>query len=233
MVFALLALIAGSKGISPAHAAHVEGLPVEVPVDCTLTGGPIYGSTHTLNEFKQQWWHSGTVPNLPRVDCAQDPMEIISTKVVRENIGVGNVYHILLRLAVNASATIGRYDVGGLTVPCYGAFKGLLNHRRQLYKGDIDVQQCFHLGDKYFDANTILNSVQDDAVICRVVFLDERGAGGEYSHTWFNDIPICNEQFEIISHVFCRDKWQHPNHVELEVCKSCTMSGGYWDCPQK
>ena len=215
MGFALLVLLAGCKGISPAHAGHKQ-IQADVPVDCTLTGGPIYGSTRTLNEFRNEWWHTGTVPNLPHVKCPP-PIEIIGTSVLKENIGVGNAYSIRLELLVNTDAPIGRYDIGGLTVPCYSGMKGLGNYKHQIHKGDVSIQLCFSLGDKYFDAYEILNEVQSEAVLCRVVFLDEFGAGGEYSHTWFNNIPQC-DVYQIFPDEFCRDKYHHPNHVDMGVC---------------
>ena len=215
MGFALLALIAGSKGISPAHAGHIP-IQIDVPAGCTLTGGPIYGSNLTLNEFRNEWWPSGTVPNLPHVKCPP-PMQIVGTSIVKENIGAGNVYSIRLELLVNTEAPIGRYDIGGLTVPCFHSMKGLGNHRNQLYKGDTEVQLCFSLGDKYFDAYQIMEDLLGEAVLCRVVFLHEFGAGGEYSHTWFNNIKTC-DVFQISPDRFCFDKYQHPNHVDMGVC---------------
>ena len=191
-----------------------ERKTIEENIQCTYTGKAVWGSTLSRDSFLGTWQYTGLIPHLPEVSCQSQPLVIEDRAIHYDDIGGGKIYHIRLHLRINAGRVIGRYDIGGLTVPCYAGFRGGM-HRAQMLYGDVDVHRCFILGNQFYDAEAELEKVIDDAVVCRVVFLDEPGLKGEYRSTWFNyESDHCNDIFRVGSkRQYCGDMYWHPHNV--------------------
>ena len=247
-LFLSLCVLLTANGWADHKDRHVPLIGIQeesttaVDHSCSYTGTTLTGSTHSINEFHLinenlgMWRETGTVPDLAEVDCPQQPVQIVERSIGYEPVGRNRAYHIRLSIKSNSNKIIGRWDVGGMHSPCYTIYRGLGSHRRQIASGEVDVIQCSILGDKYYDARSILEKDIDDAVVCRVVFLDIGGYKGRYESAWFNyDAPACEGLFAIDPSRFCKTATyqNNPYRRESDLCKSCTVRGGYWDCPQK
>ena len=168
----------------------IDASPIEH--GCEPTGDTLRGSTHAFEHFRDQYEFAGTVPDLPEVRCARAPTQIVGRSIEWEAVGAGRAYYIQFWVEANAEG-IGRYDIGGTGAACYRTFRGLAWYRTQVEPGEVVGSQCFSLGDKYYDARAELEKVIDNAVVCRVVFLDTRGMKGEYATAWYNRTePVCD-----------------------------------------
>ena len=195
------------------------------PVDhgCSLIGRTLRGSTHWFDHWNQTYTFNGTVPDLPEVSCSQQPVEIVSRSIEWEPIGQYRAYYIQFWLKVNTEG-VGRLIVGGSggVAACGRQFRGLSGYRDQKQPGELVGVQCFQLGNKYYDAEAELKKTIDQAKVCHVVFLDNKGFDGEYHQAWFNhDEQICQNMRAIDLDVFCEDNnwWVHPHAVPAnDIC---------------
>lgn len=159
---------------------------------CLPTGYTLRGSTHWADPFPPPLHFStaGLVPDLPEVECTENPARIVERSIEWEPVGAYRSYFIRFLVAIDLDG-VGRYDIGGVG-PCWKTYRGLAHYRKQRYPGDISEVFCFALGNKHYDAEAELSKVIDDASVCRTVFLDKYGIEGEYREAWYNyDDPIC------------------------------------------
>ena len=205
---------------------------------CEYTETILGGSTHSLvgvdvsklntrypsNRLDGYYSYSGIVPPLDEVNCPRAPLEITSRALSRSRTDSnGNrLWWIELEVAVHSDLTA-RVDIGGLGFDCHDSWHGLyIFTDRYLRKGDTKHFKCAHLADVTYDAPTILEAIIDDAVVCRVVFLDKATDRGRYRSAWYNHSePTCDNLLAIDTTIMCSsiDGLYHPFYREDGTCK--------------
>lgn len=225
--FALFLFVAGS--LSAQQPVPLIGIAEAdqslVNHGCTPTERTLRGSTHSFSALRQDYWFTATIPDLPEVQCVNKPVTITDRAVRWEAVADGRVYYIVMQLKANTEG-VGRVDVGGqLTNPCTLSFGGVGASpawRANKYPGDTFSMRCSELGDRHYDAETLLKDVINQMEVCRVVFFDKYGMHGRYNEAWYNyDAPICENMRAIDRTTFCKENhwWAHPNAVPAnDIC---------------
>ena len=89
---------------------------------CTPTGEVVQGSTHSYNQgVGDQYFFTGTVPDLPEVRCPTQPAEILSKTIEWEPLGSHRMYFIRFEVKFNVDG-VGRIDIGGPDA-CYRSWQ--------------------------------------------------------------------------------------------------------------